>query len=74
MVLGLQLGSVAGGFAARGSQVFEQEREEVSRLMDIKLKDSLTRGQARWAAHKAEKKAKAAQKVAQDQFNKSVGD
>ena len=58
MVLGLDLGSVVGGFAARGSQVFEQEREEVSRLMDIKLKDSLTRGQARWAAHKAEKKAK----------------
>jgi len=58
MVLGLDLGSVVGGFAARGSQVFEQEREEVSRLMEIKLKDSLTRGQARWAAHKAEKKAK----------------
>ena len=60
MVLGLDLGSVAGGFAARGSQVFEQEREEVSRLMEIKLKDNLTRGQARWAAHKAEKKAKRA--------------
>ena len=58
MVLGLDLGSVVGGFAARGSQVFEQEREEVSRLMEIKLKDNLTRGQARWAAHKAEKKAK----------------
>ena len=60
MVLGLDLGSVVGGFAARGSQVFEREREEVSRLMEIKLKDSLTRGQARWAAHKAEKKAKRA--------------
>ena len=58
MVLGLDLGSVVGGFAARGSQVFEREREEVSRLMEIKLKDTLTRGQARWAAHKAEKKAK----------------
>ena len=60
MVLGLDLGSVVGGFAARGSQVFERETEEVSRLMEIKLKDSLTRGQARWAAHKAEKKAKRA--------------
>ena len=58
MVLGLQLGSVAGGFAARGSQVFEKVEEDMSRLMEIKLKDNLTRGQARWEQHKAEKKAK----------------
>ena len=33
MVLGLDLGSVVGGFAARGSQVFEQEREEMEKSM-----------------------------------------
>ena len=58
MVLGLDLGSVVGGFASRGSQVFEKVEEDMARLMEIKLKDNLTRGQARWAAHKAEKKAK----------------
>ena len=58
MVLGLQLGSVLGGFAARGSQVFEKVEEDMSKLMEIKLRDNITRGQARWDAHKAEKKVK----------------
>ena len=54
----MTLFSVVGGFAARGSQVFEKVEEDMSRLMEIKLKDNLTRGQARWESHKAEKKAK----------------
>ena len=56
MVLGLQLGSVVGGFAARGSQVFDKVDEDMSKLMEIKLRDNLTRGRARWDAHRAEKK------------------
>ena len=54
----MTLFSVVGGFAARGSQVFEKVEEDMSKLMEIKLRDNLTRGQARWEQHKAEKKAK----------------
>ena len=54
----MTLFSAVAGFAARGSQVFEKAEEDMARLMEIKLKDNLTRGQARWEAHKAEKKAK----------------
>ena len=54
----MTLFSAVAGFAARGSQVFEKVEEDMSRLMEIKLKDNLTRGQARWEQHKAEKKAK----------------
>ena len=54
----MTLFSVVGGFAARGSQVFEKVEEDMSKLMEIKLRDNITRGQARWETHKAEKKAK----------------
>ena len=30
----------------------------MSKLMEIKLRDNITRGQARWESHKAEKKLK----------------
>jgi len=58
MVLGLQLGSVAGGFAARGSQVFEKVEEDMSGIIEDRFKNYLTKGQARWESHKAEKKLK----------------
>ena len=54
----MTLFSAVAGFAARGSQVFEKVEEDMSRLMEIKLRDNLTRGRARWEAHRAEKKVK----------------
>ena len=54
----MTLFSAIAGFAARGSQVFEKVEEDMSKLMEIKLRDNLTRGQARWEAHRAEKKVK----------------
>ena len=54
----MTLFSVLGGFAARGSQVFEKVEEDMSKLMEMRLRDNITRGQARWDAHKAEKKLK----------------
>ena len=54
----MTLFSGIAGFAARGSQVFEKVEEDMSKLMEIKLRDNLTRCQARWETHKAEKKAK----------------
>ena len=54
----MTLFSAVAGFAARGSQVFEKVEEDMSKLMEIKLRDNLTRGRARWEAHRAEKKVK----------------
>ena len=54
----MTLFSAVAGFAARGSQVFEKVEEDMSKLMEIKLRDNITRGQARWDAHRAEKKVK----------------
>lgn len=54
----MTLFSAIAGFAARGSQVFEKVEEDMSKLMEIKLRDNITRGRARWEAHRAEKKAK----------------
>ncbi len=58
MVLGLQLGSALGGFAARGSQVFEKVEEDMSNLIEKRMDNYISKGQARWAEHKAEKKLK----------------
>ena len=54
----MTLFSGIAGFAARGSQVFEKVEEDMSKLMEMRLKDTMTRGQARWQSHKAEKKLK----------------
>ena len=69
----MTLFSVVGGFAARGSQVFEKVEEDMSKLMEIKLRDNLTRGQARWESHKAEKKAKRTlAKTLKSNFSKDI--
>jgi len=52
----MTLFSVVGGFSARGSQYFDEAREQAEKIIDLKMKDSITRGRARWDAHKAEKK------------------
>ena len=54
----MTLFSVAGGFAARGSQYFDEEREKAAKIVELKMRDNITRGRARWDAHKAEKKLK----------------
>ena len=54
----MTLFSGIAGFGARYSQVSDKIREDMSELMGIKLRDNITRGQARWDAHKEEKKLK----------------
>ncbi len=54
----MTLFSVIGGFAARGSQVFEKVEEDMSNLIEKRMENYISRGQARWEAHKAEKKLK----------------
>lgn len=58
MVLGLHLGSALGGFTGRGSQVFEKVEDEMSNLIEKRMDNYISKGQARWEAHKAEKKLK----------------
>ena len=52
----MTLFSGLAGFAARGSQYFDEAREQAEKIIDLKMRDSITRGRARWDAHKAEKK------------------
>jgi hypothetical protein len=54
----MTLFSVVGGFAARGSQVFEKVEEDMSNLIEKRMENYISRGQARWESHKAEKKLK----------------
>ena len=54
----MTLFSVIGGFAARGSQVFEKVEEDMSNLIEKRMENYISRGQARWESHKAEKKLK----------------
>ena len=54
----MTLFSGIAGFSARGSQVFEKVEEDMSNLIEKRMENYISRGQARWEAHKAEKKLK----------------
>ena len=56
--MAIDFARIAGGADEYVAQVFEKVEEDMSKLMEIKLRDNITRGQARWESHKAEKKLK----------------
>lgn len=57
MVLGLQLGSVLGGFASEGTRYMDDERKRANKLIDDALSKWETQGSANWDTHVANKKA-----------------
>jgi len=57
MVLGLQLGSVLGGFASEGTRYMDDERKRANKLIDDAMSKWETKGSANWESHVANKKA-----------------